>query len=973
MGPFAVGERLGASVWLAVDSRNGKNVVIKLLSRTLPKESDKRDALLREVRQAAAVYHPFLAPVLEIVAADENVVMVMEALDIKPVSKSLQGKPLSRTDFFRIAFQLATVLRYLHAKGMVHGNINGDSVLVTPEGQVKLAGLNLSNLLRRDKTSMAFMQKGADPRCVSYMAPEQITAETADERADVYSSGVVMYEMATGSLPFTGATAADIARAVVEAPPASPKNLNPQIEAPVMSVLGTCLFRDPSKRAKDGKALVEIIEKLDRNAVEFATVIEKRVAMAPPVVEEKRRAILLLADIENYASLMESDPSAAAKAAARMQQVMGESVYLFDGKVVDPFSATLVAELPNVENAVEAARKGDFDLTQRRPGSESLAVRILLHAGELEIQNGTAAGAGVLKGIEVLTQLSAGSLTISEEFVKQGRSSARVRDAGSRAGVKLFTIATDQEVLDSPTEMGTANEAMAVTSLGSVPAATHIAPRMPVPAPASMAPLENEATIAQMRDEAPPARGRFPMAVVAGVVVVLAIVGFLFMRGGKKPPPAAPVATSTVPQRPSALNPQKVQIAPFAVEVEDPIAGSRAIAARLGAIEVLKSFPELTIVEVPGADVKTFSARIRPGPASAEIIPVGGSGVLSAAALTDGANGIRAVVDRVVHELGIDKRVISSPSALNFLGDALVARSFKDTEASETAIRAAIVADPNLLAAQVLALELFTQKGEEEEALTAAKQVARLDPRRLDICRRIARTELTDGNLADAFEFYDVVLDRVPGDAEALNILARHAVSINDAARTTVFIGLLSRIPTAQVMVHEPDLMAAEGRLDVAIQRYYKIEERITNSASLSLKIGRLAVLRHSLPIAELELKKLENADPLYGLPLLSAYIAAEKKQREEAIRFLETAQRAAAPGDDAWTSAAEIYAILADSGGVMKALEKAAARKEPTAAYILSNPLFRYLENDPRFRSLSNRFTQQQAETRAAFQKVTF
>ena len=206
-----------------------------------------------------------------------------------------------------------------------------------------------------------------------------------------------------------------------------------------------------------------------------------------------------------------------------------------------------------------------------------------------------------------------------------------------------------------------------------------------------------------------------------------------------------------------------------------------------------------------------------------------------------------------------------------------------------------------------------------------------------------------------------------------MNILARHAVSLNDPARLTVFLGLLGRLPKPQVAVHEPDLMAAEGRIDAAIQRYYKVEESVNNNPALALKIGRIAVLRHSLPIAELELQKLTTIDPLYGQPLLSAYIAAEKRQPAEAASHLETALKAVTVGDDIYTSAAEVYAILADTPAVLRALERAADRKEPTAAYVLNNPLFRYLENDPRFRRIRERFTAQQEETRLAFQKVTF
>jgi serine/threonine protein kinase len=148
-GPFAIGERVGSSVWLADDTRNGKRVALKLLTRQLPKDTAKRDALIREVRVAAALYHSFLVPVLEIVPEGDNLLMIMEAVDAQPVFRKVVGNPFDRTEFFRVAYQLASVVKYLHTKSILHGNLAGDSVLVTPEGQVRLAGLNLGNLLRR--------------------------------------------------------------------------------------------------------------------------------------------------------------------------------------------------------------------------------------------------------------------------------------------------------------------------------------------------------------------------------------------------------------------------------------------------------------------------------------------------------------------------------------------------------------------------------------------------------------------------------------------------------------------------------------------------------------------------------------------------------------------------------------------------------------------------------------------------------
>src|SRR5205085_4221279 len=135
-----------------------------------------------------------------------------------------------------------------------------------------------------------------------------------------------------------------------------------------------------------------------------------------------------------------TDPAAAQQAAARMQQILGESVYLFDGQIVDPFGSRLIAELPTVESALEAARKGEFDFSLEQQGSAFIPVRLLLHAGDVETRDGKVVGPAVDKAMEVLQHIEPLQLFVSEEFVKNGRGNVRLRDAGARAGVKLYAI-----------------------------------------------------------------------------------------------------------------------------------------------------------------------------------------------------------------------------------------------------------------------------------------------------------------------------------------------------------------------------------------------------------------------------------------------------------------------------------------------------------------------------------------------------
>src|SRR6187455_2192527 len=94
LGPYAIGERVGSSVWLGEDTRNGKRIALKLLTRQLPKDPAKREALLREVRVAGALYHTFLVPIVEIVPQGDNLLMIMDVVDGQPITRKVQNAPL---------------------------------------------------------------------------------------------------------------------------------------------------------------------------------------------------------------------------------------------------------------------------------------------------------------------------------------------------------------------------------------------------------------------------------------------------------------------------------------------------------------------------------------------------------------------------------------------------------------------------------------------------------------------------------------------------------------------------------------------------------------------------------------------------------------------------------------------------------------------------------------------------------------
>ena len=607
----------------------------------------------------------------------------------------------------------------------------------------------------------------------------------------------------------------------------------------------------------------------------------------------------------------------------------------------------MVGEMPTVESALEAARKAEFDFSPSQQGEETIPVRFMLHAGTVVTRDGAVAGEAVTKAAQVLQQIQPLTLHVSEDFIRKARGAVRVRDAGAKAGVKLFTIVPLEPVEQS----GPSTDELVTEALEEA---------------------EAEKAAQAAAAQATAAAKKRAITITAGAAAILiAIVGLAAVYFVRSRAPKHDVVKAAVPVTAAAPQQAVVMVAPISVEGSDPTLAERANAIRLATIDILRSVPNVRVSEIEGTGVTRYAAVLRTGAAGPEM--VNSAAAAAPVSVPDAASGIRAAVGWIGTQVRVPMRGVSqSPDALNSYAAAITALASKDDSRAETALRTAITADPNFLPAQLLAVKFFRSAGKQADALAAAKQVMALDPSNVDAARNVARLTLAAGDVQSSFSAYNAILKRDAQDVEALTIFGRYAASVGDEARFKAVLGRLKNVPPLFVPLHDPDLAVAAGGMQAAIDRYYDIESNIPNNPALSLKIGRISVLRQSLPIAELELKRLQQSDPTYGYHLLKAYMAAHDKSRPEVEAELKLAGEASTPGDDYWTSAAEVYSLLGETTTVLAALQKAAARKEPTTSYILSNPLFGYLRSDAAFQQIRTELARQRDEVRAAFAQTS-
>jgi hypothetical protein len=436
------------------------------------------------------------------------------------------------------------------------------------------------------------------------------------------------------------------------------------------------------------------------------------------------------------------------------------------------------------------------------------------------------------------------------------------------------------------------------------------------------------------------------------------------------------VATASAPAAPVDARPELV-LEPFSVDGSDPELVARAAALEEAVRALLASSPDLRLLETPVSQgARRFGTRSVPGGAKDQIsvYSLAGSPVETAPiSLSDPASAAQ-IASWIAEQSGVSPATIAqaNPDALAAFVQALEAKRSPvpgSSARATAAIKRALAADPDFLPAARVAMTMLANAGDRQGATAAAESVVRLDPRDDATRRLLFDWSRESGDLAAAIR-HGAALEG-GSDPEVLTFLARQALGAGDTDTFTRLLGRLQKTAARPLPLHAADATAARGQLGVAVQQYYQLEPAERDNPHLSLKIGRIDVLRHSIPAAELELEKLRVLDASYGAELLQAYLAAEKRDARGAADALARAGAARNRGADFHTASAEVHAILSDHRGVVRSLSAAVDSREPTFAYILANPLFAYLKEESEFAPLQARIAAAQQEVRASLASV--
>jgi len=275
---FTLGERVGAGgmgeVFVAEDTSLNRKVALKFLPESLQRNDSARERFLREARSAASLDHPYVCKIFEIGEVDDEIFIAMEYVDGETLQDKLARGSIPLSDLVPVGIEICEAVEAAHKKQVVHRDLKAANIMVTTDGHVKVMDFGLAKQVATedahgsqvDTKSAKLTEHGSTPGTVVYMSPEQVRGEQLDTRSDIFSVGVLLYELATGQVPFEGATSGLTYDAILNRGAKPPRQVNPEVPVELEQIVKKALEKDREVRYQTIREMLVDLKRLRRDS-----------------------------------------------------------------------------------------------------------------------------------------------------------------------------------------------------------------------------------------------------------------------------------------------------------------------------------------------------------------------------------------------------------------------------------------------------------------------------------------------------------------------------------------------------------------------------------------------------------------------------------------------------------------------------------------------------------------------------------
>jgi serine/threonine protein kinase/Flp pilus assembly protein TadD len=292
---YKILEKLGEGgmgiVYKAEDTKLKRTVALKFLPPEFTRDKDAKERFFVEAQAAAALEHQNICNIYEIEEAEDQIFIVMSYVEGQNLKEKIESGPLQIKESLKIAIQIAEGLQEAHEKGIVHRDIKSANIMITEKGQVKIMDFGLAKLKGKSKLTKA----GTTVGTAAYMSPEQSMGKKVDHRTDIWSLGVVLYEMVTGQLPFKGDYEQAVVYSILNEEPEPVTAIRTGIPQELERIINKTLVKDPSDRYQHADDMMVDLRKFKKDSKPEVTVSKKKTS--PEITLKASRKMLILGSI----------------------------------------------------------------------------------------------------------------------------------------------------------------------------------------------------------------------------------------------------------------------------------------------------------------------------------------------------------------------------------------------------------------------------------------------------------------------------------------------------------------------------------------------------------------------------------------------------------------------------------------------------------------------------------------------------